>query len=402
MMGFFKNNISIKIVSFMIALLLWFVALNTNNPYTLREINVPLRIENENTLADKNLELKDMNYKKSVNISIWGRKDIVDKVSPDDLQVKLDFAKVMSADDKTLQVEGPVFSNKDIEIKLVSPMYIDIQLERIERSTLPVQVVFTGTPKDSYKIVAVTKTPENITIENMASLIGSADSIRAMVDITGLDKDLVIKKECKVYDKNGQEIAALSKNLSVDIKIDVAREVPVTLITEGNLPINYIETSRQYTPVKVLVDGPYDIVSKLTELKTGILSINNITANISKTVPLKLPTGAKLINTPEEVHVSILVEKLAEKVFLINKGNILYMNPDEQFSYEVQEQQVKVTVSGRQQDIDLLDPTKIFPAADVNGLGEGTHRIILEVTLPSGLTQAGQVTADIKINKKVP
>ena len=70
----FKKDITIKIVSVLIAVLFWLYVYNTaDNPYNSKTFtNIPLKIENESSLDEKGFEIKNR-YKTSIDITIRGR-----------------------------------------------------------------------------------------------------------------------------------------------------------------------------------------------------------------------------------------------------------------------------------------------------------------------------------------
>jgi len=48
-----KKDLTLKIISVFFAIFLWFIVLDSSNPVTWVELNVPLKVENESSLKKR-------------------------------------------------------------------------------------------------------------------------------------------------------------------------------------------------------------------------------------------------------------------------------------------------------------------------------------------------------------
>jgi YbbR domain-containing protein len=395
-----KKDIVIKIVSVLLAILLWLYVLNIDNPYKNKPLTIPIKVENINTLQEKGLALKNDNFTRNVEVIIRGREEVLNKISPGDFQAILDFSKVKSVDDKTLKIDF-IYDIDDITITVMIPRSVNIELEKIEKKAFPLQVELTGQPKENYKIINMTQVPESVTLEDVESVINQVASVKSFIDISNLDDDKTVKQECKVYDKNGKEITKLSKNLSVEVKLEVAKEVPVNLVVTGKPAQDYLEGAKKISPEKVLIAGPKEIVSGITGLKTEPVSIENSRENVSTKTAISLPEGVRLVNSPKEVLVNITIESLVNKNFTIAKDDIAILNfsAEELLDFEIVTESVEITLKGKQADLQNISAARMKPSIDVGGLEEGTHSIPLNIELPAGVRLLEKRNIEVKINK---
>lgn len=395
-----KKDIVIKIVSVLLAILLWLYVLNIDNPYKNKPLTIPIKVENINTLQEKALALKNDNFTRNVEVIIRGREEVLNKISPGDFQAILDFSKVKSVDDKTLKIDF-IYDIDDITITVMIPRSVNIELEKIEKKAFPLQVELTGQPKENYKIINMTQVPESVTLEDVESVINQVASVKSFIDISNLDDDKTVKQECKVYDKNGKEITKLSKNLSVEVKLEVAKEVPVNLVVTGKPAQDYLEGAKKISPEKVLIAGPKEIVSGITGLKTEPVSIENSRENVSTKTAISLPEGVRLVNSPKEVLVNITIESLVNKNFTIAKDDIAILNfsDEELLDFEIVTESVEITLKGKQADLQNISAARMKPSIDVGGLEEGTHSIPLNIELPAGVRLLEKRNIEVKINK---
>lgn len=394
-----KNNITIKIISVLIAVLFWLYVINLENPVSSTKFTVPLKVENESSLLEKGLVLKNR-YQTTVDINVRGRKEQIDKLRSNDFEAKIDFSKVKSVDDTVVKVDGPYHNINNIKAELTSPGEIRIDLEKIQNRQFSVNVETPGTLKPNYSLIKVTPSPNVISLEDKESLINSVASVKAIVDISDIDRDTKISNvPCKVYNKKGVEIPELGKNLSIDVTLEVAKEVPITPVIKGKPHADYVEIGRNFSPLKALIAGPPSVVSKISELKTEPVNIDNIDKNTSISGLIKLPEGVSLVDTPKEVMVNIVVEKLVEKEFNILKDNIALLNgeTDGSLNYEIKTESVTVVIKGMQADLNNLSENSFNPVASVEGLKAGTHKVPLDINLPSSVKLVKQQNIEVKI-----
>lgn len=397
----FKKDITIKIVSVLIAVLLWLFISNSTNPFVPKTFtNIPVKIENESYLDQNGYIIKNK-YRTSIDITIRGRQEVIDKVRTSDFEASLDFSQIKSVDTKTLTITGPVCTQKDVTIVSVNPPAIDVQLARNKSGTFPVDLKTNITMKPGYKLIKTSMTPDSYPIVAEESIIDSVDTIRANLDIKDLDRDTTQTVVCKVYNKQGKEITSLSAGLNVNVKLEVAKEVPVSLVTRGRLATDHVETLRVIDPVKVLVSGPADALEKLTDIKTEQVDIDKVSGNFTTTAQLVLPEGMKLVNSPKEITVNISVEKLVVRDIELTSNDISILNGlnDASMNYEIKTEKLIIKIKGRQPDVDAVMLANLKPGVDVFGLAEGTYKLPLNISLPPQVTLMSQGSVEVKVTK---
>ena len=285
-----------------------------------------------------------------------------------------------------------------------NPNKIDIVITKIKGNTFPVEIIPNVTLKQGYKIIKITPSAETVTLQGEEAIIDSVDSVKAALDIKDLDRDVTKRVDCKVFNKDGKEITSLSRNLNVEVKIEVAKEVPVTLVVNGTPDKDYTEVMRSISPDKARITGPPDILAGISELKTEPVNIDNIKKDLNVTGTIKLPPGVKMAaDQPKEVTVNIVVEPLVLKDFTIAGGDIAInnANSDGTLNYEIKTESVKVQLKGRSSELNALNVAGLGPAIDVTGLEEGVHKIPLNIVLPSQVKLMEDVLIEVKVAKVV-
>lgn len=400
MKEFLKKDLTLKIFSIIFAIFLWFAI----NPVKTNYYTVPLNIINEESLRDKGLILNSKAYpEKYIVIAVRDRGDVLDAVKDTDFEVTLDLSKVNSVDDKVIELNPPVYLGREkldpdnFEIK---PKSVTLDLGKIEENPFVVQVETSGKLPVGYEIISKKATPDTISIQALDTVINNVGAVKAYVDVTGLNRTLEIRKECKVYDKKGNEIPDLGKKLTVDIKIEVGKRVPVIPITSGTPDKNFVEGNYTIKPEQILITGEYDVLSKVNEIKTDPVNIDNANKTITTQVILQVPEGIKLVSSTREVSVTVEVIPLAERIFDIPIEGITMegIKADSNLKYEVT-QVVSVKLRGKIEDLNTVTVSELAASVNVDGLAEGSHNLPLKIIVPGGVTQIEEILVPVKISK---
>ncbi len=404
MSNWFRKDLKIKIVSVLLAIFFWIYVSNLNNPFVSQTFyNIPITIENPNYPEQNGFTIKN-SLRTYVDITIRGRQDAVSKVRATDFQASLDFSQIKSVSDKKLSLSEPVCTQKDIVIESYNPQQLDIQLARTKADSFPVELKTNITMKDGYVLTGTSVSPETVLINNEESLIDSVGSVKANIELKDLDRDTTKQVQCIIYDKNNKEIKSLSNVFKVTVKVQVAKQVPVSLVTRGRLASDYVETLRVIDPVTVLVTGPVDTLANLADIKTEQVNIDKLNSNLTTSAALVLPEGVKLVDSPKDVTVNISVEKLITKDLELtnNDISILNANNDGTLVYKIVPEKVLLQFKGRKSDLEAVRVEALRPAVDVSGLSEGTHKLPLNISLPSQAKLVKPVEIEVKIEKVSP
>jgi len=409
----FNKELTTKLIAAFLGIMLWFIVLNINDPFGERKIYVELEVRNENVLQEKNLYLGTKNYRRTVEVVVRGREKTLNSLNGADFEAILDFGKVNSVNDKSIPIEGPYYTKNDNQITItsMSPKEIPIELENVMKKELPVEIELKGTPKESYKIIKTIIEPEYVSIHDRESLINVVSKIKAVVDISNIDKDKkVIKQPCIVYNENKEEISELSNKFTVDIVVDVGKEVSIEPFLRGEPAGEHIVTGWKLNIPNAIVTGAHDIVSGLTSISTAQINIDGIAATKDYKVQLNLPEGIKLYNMENETTVTVEVEKLEEKEITIDKRFINIENAEkytdtsgnaktEYLQYQILTEDCKVLLKGRSVKLSTISSSILTPHIDVSGLQEGTHNIQLKISANPDIQIVELPTVTVKVTK---
>ena len=133
-----KNNLSLKIISVVVAIILWLYAVSELNPETTKTFNdIPIEIINMNELNEKNLTLAE-NPEQSITVRIRGLANDIRKVNISNLKAVLDLSEIdwTGTQSVALDIEGLL----PREVKLDRIPEIPVTVNNITRKLIPVVV----------------------------------------------------------------------------------------------------------------------------------------------------------------------------------------------------------------------------------------------------------------------
>lgn len=92
-----KNNMWMKILSVVIAVLIWLFVANTNDPVvTKRFYSIPVKVMNEDALTKRGYAYEILDGEE-VNITVKGKSSIVRSMGISDFQAIADFSKIVKS-----------------------------------------------------------------------------------------------------------------------------------------------------------------------------------------------------------------------------------------------------------------------------------------------------------------
>ncbi|WP_010248466.1 CdaR family protein [Acetivibrio cellulolyticus] len=395
-----KRDSTVKIISVLFAIFLWFFVLDSTNPTISTDMNISLRVENEAVLKGKNIVIKNANFPKNVTISLRGRKDKISRVNSAETEAVVDLSKVSDVTTKFLYVE--VYGiPAGVSFESVTPRVVNFELEKIGENPYPVEIVTTGEAKEKYKVVGVGVSPQTVSIEATDSVINSIGQVKAFVDITDIKDDSVLNLMCKVYDKEGKEMPQFDNKFGVEVKVEVAKEVPVIPVVKGRPAKDFVDGVHKVVQDKALISGASDVLDQIDNLKTEPIDIENLSESTIKTANIVVPNGVSLVNTQKTVNVSIVIEPLAVKNFKFTPEDIILENEliDGSLTYKIMNTDININIKGTSEELDKIIESGLKPSIDVRGLGEGTFKRSLKVVLPGTVQLSENVELELVIEK---
>lgn len=416
------NKFTLKILSLIIAILIWLLVRNVDDPIIVRTFyEIPVTIENASYLAE-NLEIPLLvDGKDTVKVRIKGARSVVNKLEKEDITAVADMTQIISKDTTPIMVPVEVtctgISDSDITVR---PRNIQVNIEK-QKSVEKTIAVSTGDtqPDKDYEIGNLKANPEKVTISGPESIIDRIDKVVALVDVTGRkESNIEIKSQLKIYDKNLDELSAKQleylniKEISDNtIRIQaqfwkVKQNVKIKAEYSGEPKHGYEVDSINLVPDTVSVAGTEEALKKLEqegntlEIPGKYIDVTDKTGDFEENIDLNelLPEDLKLVrDVNSSVIATVKILPYNSRDYEVSVTQIKADNKAEDLDLVFQDEQITIRAKAKEQDLDSLSTADIQVQIDLNGYGEGEYEVPVMVTLPSGY----ELVEDIKVKVKL-
>jgi YbbR domain-containing protein len=393
----------IRIISVLIAILLWFIVLDHQNPITERTVSIPLRT-NKEVLKNNNISLVSSNVPNTVDVVIRGRQQRLDRVSSNDFLAFLDFSPIEDVNDTELGISLPEYiGEQDIVVLDVNPKVVKVNLENIVRREFPIDIKWVGEFPNGYEAVNVKTNPNTIILEELESLVNSISSVTVTVDRQQLLEGNSINKRIEMFNESGRNISIPGANIQVNVAYTLTKTVNATTTITGKPKDDYYVKDYTLSQNTVRIMGDYNLIKDITEVKAEQLNVSNAEASFQKELLLQLPEDVQLYKTDSTITAQVNIQQFSHRMISIPKASITIFGGDVtgKMIYRILEDDIAFSVKGPGEILDSLDIRAIRGFADVSGINEGTATIEIRISLPSGIYMDDTVSVTVEAEEAV-
>lgn len=412
------NNIGLKVMSLLFAIVLWMMVVNVDDPIdeeTFR--NVPVQVLHEEIFTAKASTYSILDGNETVSVTVRARRKVLSDIRSNDIRVTADIRNRVSnsLSEATLQTEVDIkgFEGDYVEA-YTNPRNIQIEIEPSAQKDFTISVETNGTPRGGNTLGKLVADPKVIRLGGAESQINRVKKVVAVVSVSGLSESQTVQAELKLFDGDDQEVdPALFENnlgaegLKVDVEILKTKEIPIRIEADDLRPATGYSIGKvSCVPQFVKVAGEEEKISEITEITIPAedLEVEGISSTCEVNIDLLgyLPEGITLEDTTANtVVVTVAVERNGTKVFTIPSNNIVIEKVTGDLKPGVATlENIELHITGTDEALEKL--TEI-PAVSVNMekyTMPGTYTVPVEVMLPEGCSLVGSPKVQIKLEEQ--
>lgn len=361
-----KQKIIVQLVCLLLSLGLWIYVTNIENPIKSYELSrVPVEIKNADSLKDAGLALSP-NQEFYVNLKIEGNSQDLFSVDKSDFTISVDLNEFVlkNGENKiTVNIEN---SPSTVKIKNSNGLTITINTEAYSTKEVPVKSKINVISKSSYYVATPIFTPETIIVSGPESLVNKVTKVVAEGEESNAVKTIVKDYIVTPVDENDKEITGVElsqKWAEAIIEINEGKIVPIKINTTGTLPSGLRLKSISSTTTEIGITGPESALSSINEIGTETINLSEIKDSTNIDVALGIPDGILIHNGENSITVSIVVEKVQTKEFIIDYSMI---GQQEGITVVPDNNKVTITVSGFEDVLNSLTEANFTAELDVS------------------------------------
>lgn len=416
------NKFTLKVLSLIIAILIWLLVRNVDDPIVVRTFyEIPVSIENASYLAE-NLEIPLLvDGKDTVKVRVKGASSVVSKLKKEDIKAVADMTQIISKDTTPImvpvEVTGTGISDSDITVRPRN-IQVDIEKQKSVEKTIAVSTGDTQPDKD-YEIGNLKANPEKVTISGPETIINKIDKVVALIDVTGRkESNIEIKSQLKIYDKNLDELSPKQleylniKEISDNtIRIQaqfwkVKQNVKIKAEYSGEPKRGYEVDSINLVPDTISVAGTDEALKKLEqegntlEIPGKYIDVTDKAGDFEQNIDLSelLPEDLKLVrDLNSSVIATVKILPYNSRDYEVSVTQIEADNKAEDLDLVFQDEQITIRAKAKEQDLDSLSAANIQVQIDLSGYGEGEYEVPVTVTLPGGYELVESIKVKVKL-----
>ncbi len=382
-----RQNLSLFLLSLLLAFFFWAVATESEDPTRINTLNTAISVEVQG-LPEDMVATGAENARVQVEIrapeSVWSR---IRAEGTEAVDAYIDLTGVTTG-----TVETPVLVEvgpQPSEVTQRSPETIKLTVERIAEKEVPVNVRIQGSPAVGFSAEAHEVAPQSVRVRGPESQVIEVVRADVTVSIEGRQSNLRGDYEPVPMNEDGETVARVDvMPESVTVNIPIAqlgfyRDIPVFT---GALLVQpapgYRISDIEYYPQVVKVVGRPELVQSVQFLQTEPITLDGITQTVTTQVDLQTPPGLSLLQPASpEVTVTLSVEVIRSGLTLEISPTIRGLAPG--LTAEVGPDSVVVILSGPFAVMDELAAEDVEVILDLAGYRRGEYTIVPQVTVPA-------------------
>lgn len=412
------NNLLLKILSLIIAFLVWLIVVNADNPIMTESFVVSdVQLLNEAYIdADGKMCMQD-EEQDPIRVTIRAERKVLDRISASDIRAVADLQQAVSLDTDPVMVPITAvcagIAPEDIQ---VTPQNLSLHVEDKDTQEFVVNVTTNNTrPDRGYEVGTLSSNPEKIKITGPISLINKIDRVNAAIDVSDASEDVTEETEVTVIDKNGEvfsdtDMAYLNvSKVYVTARLwEVRSDVRIRAEYSGTAAEGYEAESITTTPNVITVAGSTSALEALEEQNNTIwipadaVDISGEKSDYEEKINISdyLPEGLKLTaDSSEDLFIRVNILPEGSSVCEVPTKNIIVENAPDTMQVAFDTAMIEVRVKKNSEDLEDLTEKEIQASIDLEDIEEGSHELPVEIRLPEGYELVDEVTTGVEVSR---
>lgn len=408
------NNLGLKLLSVLSAILLWVIVVSVDDPVRYQDFsNIRVTMLNEDAVTDKDKVYRIEDNSDVINVRVRAAASVLKDLSAEDFTATADMEKNM----KFGNLVGIEVSCKNRKIKpsdiTKSRENVVLSIEDASSEQFNVVVNQQGKAGTGYMVGSVIPEQNLIQISGPSSLIAKINRVEAVVKANGLTSDQVQICELQIRDNNDDvmdttylEYNGKTEGIRVNITILKTKTVPLKVEHSGTPADGYSFTGISYKPETLEIAGDESVIGGIREIVIPgeAVNLDGATENMQATVDVNqyLPAGVRLKNEADaSLAVVVDIEKKQGKTVRIPVSEIGLRNVPKGLEADFGDfSELELIVMGTSADLQELKEDEIAVSLDLKKYTKaGTYTAAVEVTLPDKYTVMENVEVKFKLVK---
>lgn len=305
MKPFYKTDWFLKIISIVIAIVLWvYISYEQKPQYEtwIRGVNVVQTNLSQDFENGKLVIMEGATDK--IDIKIRGDRKDVSAVKPGNITAIIDMLGVDGEGTYSLPISVTIPVD-GIEIVQKSPSHASIKVDKIITVEKRINAEIKGVPGEGVVVGDYKIEPESVKLTGPESVINTISNVKTTIDLAEASANPESLFKIKLYDVNDNEIinSLITQNIEYVQVSDLFAETKMADVVVNTLSdVNEAGDKVEYTilsSVKIQLSGDAEALEAVNSISTEEIDVSKITSETEVTAKLIIPEDIKLVNSAD-------------------------------------------------------------------------------------------------------
>ncbi len=211
----FTRNRGLKLISFLLAFVLWLILIPEEKTYSERTLTVPL--ETGNIPADMELVERPAG---TIDVTVRASNRLLNEISPASVTARLDLERASIYQEMYPLNASAIAVPQGAEVVGVSPNLVRLKLEKTRQMDLEVAPMIVGKVGEGFRIAKIVITPPRVPVKGPESKIRTHDRLTTSpIDVSGLVRSATLEADI-ILPRTDLRLATPLTRVRVDITLE--------------------------------------------------------------------------------------------------------------------------------------------------------------------------------------
>lgn len=419
------RNWGLKLASLVLAFVLWFLVVQSDNPKDTKTFNnVPVKLTNVELLENQNKVYEVLDNTDVVRVTVCAPKRTIDKMRASDIVAEADFSKL--TDINTVAISYYI-NSADIDPSTIDyyrgnheAVRLSVEEKAVRSITLRANAV--GRPADGYMLGNISLDQNIIEVSGPKSIIETIRDARVDIGVENAVSNLSANVEIQLYDNDGNVVKHDNIKQHVDyahisVEVLAVKQVPIEVQYSGTAEKDYMPTGVvESDPTSIQIAGTVANIAKVSQItipETDI-SIEGAVENVVTTVDIRdyLPDNIRLADSGfnGKVTATVFVEAIQEKTLYIPIENLSVSNVPQGYEAVIMdgEESYKLQIRGLREQLAPLNEDTLrgtinikqwMEAQNLTKPPRGAHYMPVSFTFEDGIEEVEPILISVTIQE---
>ena len=375
------SNISMMIISALLAIILWVILSLTAFPDMTKTLyDVPIDLSLEGSWADlEGLSIINIDTE-SVNLSFNGRRAEISKYVNDDIKVRLNLDNVRGSGSYNVPLIVESVHGDTITDIRVAPQSVHIDFDRLATKTLSIE---DGTLELDLSAIHAAEghviDPSKVEVSpTTLEISGPQDHIEQITSCKlGFEGSLTLSSTQKLnvnqttlYSNgaviNDEMVQKSTEQFTVSVPVFITRDLPlgISLLSYcGAVDVNTIPY--RLSTDSILIQSEDSSIEDLGTRIVGYVDIRSIIPGYVQSFEIPEDSRYTNISGVDEIKANFDLEGYTTKSFTLSSAQIMLLNQPAGYNVYVEQNRIRVTAVGPEEVINSLDSSNFVGQIDL-------------------------------------